>query len=157
MKYVIGKLSLALSGEFRTRYTCPKCIEAASEEEALAIYNKDVLPTHYYYAKCIGILEDDGSVKIYNYSKKFKSGETLSPAPTGTYNHLVSRLLEEPKSITEFSLYCPKFIQAACPEDALSIYNSFHNSDRFKAYILGYVDENDSFVIPNIMDYVKEE
>ena len=160
MKYVVGKLGNMLGGEFKTRYTRPKCIEANSEEEAIRIYNEQEAPTRSLrtlgpsLAKCIGILDEKEQLLIPEYHLKYSSGKKLRPTTPGAFNYLVSRLLDKPNELTEYSFYVPEFIQAVCPEDALSIYEHFYSSTQFPAYVLGYLDENNTFIVPNIMDYI---
>ena len=65
MKYVVGKVGNMLGGEFKTRYTKPKCIEATSEEEAVRIYNEqEIYPNSSRtlgpsLAKCIGFINEN--------------------------------------------------------------------------------------------------
>ena len=160
MTYVVGKIGNMLGGTFRTRYTKPKCIEADSETEAIRIYNeqenysqstKTIGPT---LAKCIGFIDEKNQLQIHKYHLKYKSGQNLRPCKPNTLNYLVCRLLDEPKKLTEYSYYVPEFIQAVCPEDALDIYKSFYPSKQFPACVLGYLDENNTFIVPNIMDYI---
>ena len=160
MKYVVGKIGSMLGGEYRTRYTNSKCIEADSEEEAVRIYNKHEALSNSMrtlgpsYAKCIGFLDEKNRLCITEYHVKYLSGKNLRPLKTGTHNYLVSRLLDEPKKLSEYSYYVPEFIQAVCPEDALEIYKNLYPSTQFPAYILGYLDENNTFIVPNILDYI---
>ncbi len=165
MKYVVGKIGSMLGDEFRVRYTNPKPIEANSESEAIDFYNKNYLLSSdgrpkfslkaaMEFSRCIGYMDDDGRLLIPNFHVRYESGKKLEPALPGMRYHLVSRLLDEPKELTDFGLYIPMFIQAACPEDALSTYEEKHVTDRFKAYVLGYLDENNTFIVPNIMDFV---
>ena len=160
MKYVVGKVGNMLGGEFKTRYTKPKCIEATSEEEAVRIYNEQEIYSNSSrtlgpsLAKCIGFINEKNQLCIPEYNSKYKSGEKLRPAKQDSFNYLVSRLLDEPKKLTEYSFYVPEFIQAVCSEDALTIYQSLYPSRQFPAYVLGYLDENNTFIVPNIMDYI---
>ena len=165
MKYVVGRIGSMLGDEFRVRYTNPKLIEANSENEAIDFYNNNLLrypegslkfplKAALDFSRCIGYMDDDGKLLIPNFHMRYESGKKLEPALPGMRYHLVSRLLDEPKELSDFGRYIPMFIQAACPEDALSIYEEKFSSSRFKAYVLGYLDENNTFIVPNILDFV---
>ncbi len=160
MKYVVGKIGNMLGGEFKTRYTHPKYIEADSEKEAVRIYNEQEIYSNSArtlgpsLAKCIGFIDEKNQLCIPEYHLKYQSGKKLRPHKPGAFNYLVSRLLDEPKKLTEYSFYVTEFIQAVCPEDALTIYQSLYPSHQFPAYVLGYLDENNTFIVPNIMDYI---
>ncbi len=160
MKYVVGKTGSMLGGDFRMRYTNPKCIEAVSENDAVRIYNACTESNNHIrtlgpsLAKCIGFMDENDQLIITDYPLKYESGKKLRPTPPSTRNHLVSRLLDPPKELTDYSFYVPEFIQAVCPEDALEIYQSLYPSKQFKAYVLGYLDENNNFIVPNILDYI---
>lgn len=160
MKYVVGKLGSMLGGEFKIRYTNPQCIEADSENDAVRIYHERLSAQKAYrtlgpcLAKCIGYLNDKNQLIIKDYHLKYESGKKLRPTQPGTRNHLVSRLLDSPKNLSDYSFYVPEFIQAVCPEDALIVYDSLYPSQQFEAYVLGYLDENNNFIVPNILDYI---
>ncbi len=162
MKYVVGKLGNMLGGEFKIRYTKAKCIEATSEEEAVRIYNEREIRSESLrtsgpsLAKCIGFMDEKNQLCIPEYHLKYQSGKKLRPIKPGTFNYLVSKLLDEPNKLSDYSYYIPEFIQAVSPEDALSIYKCFYPSTQFPAYVLGYLDENNTFIVPNILDYLDE-
>ncbi|MBR6688855.1 MAG: hypothetical protein IKL68_02435 [Clostridia bacterium] len=160
MKYVVGRIGNMLGGPFKIRYSNAKCIEADSEKEAVDIYNshtessissRTLGPT---LAKCIGFMDEKEQLIIPDYHLKYESGKHLRPPQPGTRNHLVSRLLDPPTEITDYSFYVLDFIQAVCPKDALEIYQGLYPSKSFKAYVLGYLDENNNFIVPNILDYM---
>jgi hypothetical protein len=101
-------------------------------------------------------MNEKNELVICNYMKKYPNFENR-PSRPGVYNYLVSKLLEEPHELTEFSLYVPAVVQATNHEDAIAVYNSLYShSDRFKTRVLGYLDGKNNFIIPNILDYVKE-
>ena len=160
MKYVVGKIGSMLGGKFKMRYNNPMCIEADSEQGAVRIYNESTVSSSRLrtlgptMAKCIGFMDENNQLIIPDYHKKYESGKHLRPLKPGTRNHLVGRLLDEPKKLTDYSFYVLDFIQAVCPEDALEIYLNLYPSKQFKAYVLGYLDENNNFIVPNILDYI---
>ena len=154
MTYVIGRIGTSIGSEFKTRYTRLRCIEADTEEAALNIYNKPTSVNSHFYNRCIGVMNQNSQLLISNFSKKYRSSKEMKPTAPGTYNFIVSKLLEEPDKLSEFSLYVPAIIQAKNADEALSIYNQTYAPSRFKAYVLGYLDENDNFIVPNILDYI---
>lgn len=157
MKYVVGKIGSMLGGKFKMRYSCLKCIEADSEKDAIRIYNECSTPLRTLgpsLAACIGFMDENDQLIIPDYHLKYESGKNLPTPQPGIQNHLVGRLLDEPKELTNYSFYVLEFIQAACPEDALEIYLNLYPSKQFKAYVLGYLDENNNFIVPNILDYI---
>ena len=164
MKYVVGNIGNMLGSDFRIRYTNSKIIEADSEQAALNFYAENImalfeehpnfsLKAAIGFSRCIGFMNGD-SLLIPNFHMRYGSAKKLEPVTPGMRYHLVSRLLDEPKKLSAFGFYTPEYVQAACPEDALTIYQKKYDSTRFKAYVLGYLDENNTFIVPNILDFV---
>lgn len=154
MKYLIGKINISPSGSFRITFSNSKCIEANSKEEAIRKFSSKSPNVSNYLVKIIGTVDENNQLIITNFSKKYDSACFIQIVPQGVKNFLVSRLLDEPSQLGDYSLYIPKFVQARTAEEALNIYNMHTLPSKFKTYVLGYADENDTFIVPNISDYI---
>lgn len=153
MKFAVGTLCNMLGDGFKYRFTNVRIIEADYEKEALTLYGKD--PHNYHmYIKCLGTVTSDFDLHIKNFTMEYPSGKLLRKTPIGLTNYLVTRLLEEPKKLTPYSLYMPQYIQALSKEDALEVYKNLYKSSQFEARVIGHVDKNGTLIVYNLLDYI---
>jgi len=154
MKYVVGRTSRLLGNEFNTRYTNCKCIDADSEASAIAQYG-DYSYSQIHPLTCIGMVDENNSLIIYDYSKKYRIVHPLPLASSKEHHYLVSKLLHKPKNLSVFSFYIPKFIRAKSANEAIQLYAASSVDSNFEICCLGYLDTNDTFTIPNVFDFIE--
>lgn len=154
MKYLVGSCSSLVGSEFKYRYTNCLCIEADTDNEAVKIYKENTASYNMRFACCIGIIDDSNQLIIDNFSKRYSSANNLPKAKDGEFYHLVSKLLDEPKKIGAFSLYAPRYVLACSKDEAMEKYAPTIDP-RFKHYHLGYLDQEDNFIVANIFDYIE--
>lgn len=153
MKYVVGLTTSLPSTDLFNRYTKCKCIETKSENEAILKYC-ETAESNFYLPICLGFVNEYNSLIIRNFTSKYSNVVNLQVTNSGIMLYFISRLLCDPKDISAFSFYCPKYVSAASEKEALEIYNSQLPNSRYPAYCFGYLNKGNSFVVTNIFDYI---
>ena len=155
MTYAVGIIGSMLGDSFKYRYSQVKLIQASSKEAAIDTYRELYDPTYKAFVRCIGPVGSNNALFIPHFSDLYPSGKTLPVPREATNYYLVTRLTDSIENISDYSFYINEFIPATCAEEAIAIYSTRYDTSRFKAYCLGYLDEDDTFIVPNILDYVK--
>lgn len=153
--YLVGQIEVKLGDIFKTMYSQCSIISASSEKEATKKYRELIGPRISFTPRCIGIVDDNNTLIISNYTLNYNSAKNLPLALGEQKNYLVSRLLSAPNDLSCFSFYIPEYITATSDKEAIKIYLSRHCCGTFPAHCFGYLDEQNRFIIPNINDYLK--
>ena len=153
--YLVGKTEI-LGDFFKNTYSNSTIISASTEKEAIEKYKALIEPRPSpILTKCIGVVDDNNTLIISNYTLNYNSAKNLPLALGEQKNYLVSRLLNAPNNLSPYAFYIPQYITATSDKEAINIYASRHCSDSFPIHCFGYLDDQNRFIIPNINDYLK--